>query len=84
MTCPACEQAKVGACSAYPPHCLSCRARSIARSRAAKDAWHEDGSGETKDLTDVIARMLPTLSSDAGWRLVHEWWAMDQQTGASA
>lgn len=80
-TCPACTQARVRTCADYRPHCHSCRARSIARSRAAKNAWHEDGDGDTTELVEVIARMLPFQSPESGWRAVFEWWDMDQRTG---
>jgi hypothetical protein len=78
MTCTACDQAKVRTCADYRPACMGCRARSIARSRAARDAWHSDGSGETDDLVAAIARMLPMQSAESGWRAVFDWWQRDE------
>lgn len=81
MTCASCEKAKATLCHEYAPGCPGCKARAIARSSAARDAWHEHGNGDTDSLMDMIRRLLPSLTDSGGWRAVLAWWDLDNRTG---
>ena len=63
----------------YRSGCMGCTARAAARSYAAFDALHPNGSGDPNALRDLVRRVLPGVPTADARRAVGDWWRRDHQ-----
>lgn len=83
MNCPACQAAMTRSSGIYRDGCKGCAARAIARSKAAFNALHDKGTGKTRELIELVDRLLPDLPTEAARKMVRDWWSLDHQQQGS-
>lgn len=79
-TCEDCALAKAQRWwGGYRMGCAGCSARAIARSLAAFNVLHPQGTGDRGELRALLGRMLPELGPVHAKRAVLGWWRHDHE-----